>query len=88
MRKEMELAYKRLPKMLTTFGFKKAYIRINGDIASIVVCEQTRPLTLQEWSDFETMIKLDIARNVSIIAKEQQDNLDSYLLIKGSEING
>ena len=38
-------------------------------------------------NDLETLIKLDIARNVSIIGKEQEDNYDGYLLIKGSEQN-
>jgi hypothetical protein len=87
MKKEIELAYTRLPKLLNTYGFSKAYIKVDHESTRIVLCEQKKPLSLQEWCDLETLIKLDIARNVSIIGKEQEDNYDGYLLIKGSEDN-
>lgn len=87
MKKEIELAYERLPKLLDKFGFKKAYVRNeNGDLA-IILCDQKEPLSLREWLDLETFIKLDISRNIILLGQEQIDNFDSYLLIKGSEKN-
>jgi len=87
MKKEIELAYNRLPKLLDSYGFKNAYIKVDSDSTTIVLCEQKKSLSLQEWLNFETIVKLDISRNVNIIGKEQEDNLDGYLLIKGSEHN-
>lgn len=87
MKKEIEYAYERLPKLLTKFGFKKAYVRSENEDIAIVLCEQKEPLSLSKWLDLETFIKLDIARNVIILGQEQIDNLDGYLLIKGSESN-
>lgn len=87
MKKEIELAYNRLPKLLDSYGFKRAYIKVDSDSTTIVLCEQNKSLSLQEWLNLETLIKLDISRNVNIIGKEQEDNLDGYLLIKGSEDN-
>ena len=87
MKKEIELAYNRLPKLLDSYGFKKAYIKADSDTTTIVLCDQQKPLSLQEWLNFETIVKLDISRSVNIIGKEQEDNLDGYLLIKGSEHN-
>jgi hypothetical protein len=85
MKKEIELAYSRLPKLLKTYGFSKAYIKGDNESTTIVLCDQKRPLSLQEWSDFETLIKLDISRNVNLLGKEQEDNYDGYLLVKGSD---
>ena len=85
MKKEIEYAYERLPKLLTKFGFKKAYVRSENEDIAIVLCEQKEPLSLSKWLDLETFIKLDISRNVIILGQEQIDNLDGYLLIKGSE---
>ena len=87
MKKEIELAYNRLPKLLDSYGFKRAYIKVDSDSTTIVLCEQNKSLSLQEWLNLETLIKLDISRNVNIIGKEQEDNLDGYLLIKGSDIS-
>lgn len=87
MKKEIELAYERLPKLLTMYGFKKAYVRSENEDIAIVLCEQQKPLSLSSWLDFETFVKLDISRNIILIGQEQIDNLDGYLLIKGSEIN-
>ena len=85
MKKEMELAYNRLPKLLKTYGFKHAYVKVDHNSTTIVLCEQKKSLSLQEWFDLETLIKLDISRNVNIIGNEQEDNYDGYLLIKGSD---
>jgi hypothetical protein len=87
MKKEIESAYERLPKLLTTYGFKKAYVRNENEYLAIVLCEQEKPLSLSAWLEFETFAKLDISRNIILIGHEQIDNLDSYLLIKGSESN-
>ena len=87
MRKEIELAYERLPRLLTKFGFKKAYVRSENDDLAIILCEQSKPLSLSNWLDFETFIKLDISRNIILLGEQQIDNLDGYLLIKGSENN-
>ena len=85
MKKEIELAYERLPKLLTKFGFKKAYVRAENEDIAIVLCEQEKPLSLNSWLDLETFIRLDISRNVIFLGYEQIDNLDGYLLIKGSD---
>ena len=85
MKKEIEFAYERLPKLLTKFGFKKAYVRSENEDIAIVLCEQKLPLSLSQWLDLETFIKLDISRNVILLGEEQIDNLDGYLLIKGSD---
>lgn len=87
MKKEIELAYQRLPKLLKKFGFTKAYVRNENKDLAIILCNQKKPLSLSEWLDLETFIKLDISRNIIILGQEQIDNFDSYLLIKGSEIN-
>ena len=87
MKKELELAYERLPKLLTKFGFKKAYVRSENENIAIILCDQKKPLSLSKWLDLETFIKLDISRNIILLGQEQIDNLDGYLLIKGSEIN-
>ena len=87
MKKEIEFAYERLPKLLTKFGFKKAYVRSENEDIAIVLCEQKEPLSLSKWLDLETFIKLDISRNVILLGQEQIDNLDGYLLIKGSDLN-
>lgn len=87
MKREIELAYERLPKLLTKFGFKKAYVRGENENVAIVLCEQSKPLSLSSWLDLETFIKLDISRNIILLGQEQIDNLDGYLLIKGSELN-
>lgn len=85
MKKEIELAYERLPKLLTKFGFKRAYVRNENENLAIILCEQKQPLSLSKWLDLETFIKLDVSRNIIILGQEQIDNLDGYLLIKGSE---
>ena len=87
MKKEIELAYERLPNILTKFGFKKSYVRSENEDIAIILCEQKKPLSLSEWLDLETFIKLDISRNVILLGQEQIDNLDGYLLIKGSDNN-
>ena len=87
MKKEIEYAYERLPKLLTKFGFKKAYVRSENEDIAIILCEQKEPLSLSKWLDLETFIKLDISRNVILLGQEQIDNLDGYLLIKGSDLN-
>lgn len=87
MRKEIELAYERLPNLLTKFGFDKAYVRNENEDLAIVLCDQKKPLSLNTWLDFETFIKLDISRNIILLGQEQIENLDGYLLIKGSDIN-
>ena len=87
MKKEIELAYNRLPKLLDSYGFNRAYIKVESESTTIVLCEQKKPLSLQDWLNFETIIKLDVSRNINIIGKEQEDNLDGYLLIKGSDSN-
>ena len=87
MKKELELAYERLPKLLTKFGFTKAYVRNENEDIAIVLCDQKEPLSLTKWLDFETFIKLDISRNIILLGQEQIDNLDGYLLIKGSELS-
>jgi hypothetical protein len=83
--KKIELAYQRLPKLLNKFGFSKAYVRNENEDLAIILCDQKKPLSLREWLDLETFIKLDISRNIIILGQEQIDNLDGYLLIKGSE---
>ena len=85
MKKEIELAYNRLPKLLVTYGINRAYVKVDNASTTIVLCDQKKPLSLQEWFDLETLIKLDISRNVNIIGNEQEDNYDGYLLIKGSD---
>lgn len=87
MKKEIELAYNRLPKLLSTYGFKHAYVKVDNHSTTIILCDQKRALSLQEWFDLETLIKLDISRSVNIIGNEQEDNYDGYLLIKGSDSN-
>ena len=87
MKKELELAYERLPKLLNKFGFAKAYVRNENEDIAIVLCEQKKPLSLATWLDFETFIKLDISRNIILLGQEQIDHLDGYLLIKGSDEN-
>ena len=87
MKKELELAYERLPKLLTKFGFDKAYVRNENENVAIILCNQKEALSLSKWLDFETFIKLDISRNIILLGHEQIDNLDGYLLIKGSDIN-
>lgn len=87
MKKEIELAYNRLPKLLGSYGFTKAYIKVESESATIVLCDQKKALSLQEWLNLETIIKLDVSRNINIIGKEQEDNFDGYLLIKGSDDN-
>ena len=87
MKKEIELAYERLPKLLTKYGFKRAYVRSENENIAVVLCEQIKPLSLSKWLDLETFIKLDVSRNIIILGQEQIDNLDGYLLIKGSEVN-
>ncbi len=87
MKKEIELAYERLPKLLKMYGFKKAYVRNENEDLAIVLCEQEKPLSLSSWLEFETFAKLDISRNIILIGQEQIENLDSYLLIKGSDDN-
>ena len=87
MKKEIELAYERLPKLLTKFGFTKAYVRSENENIAIVLCEQKQSLSLTSWLDLETFIKLDVSRNIILLGQEQIDNLDGYLLIKGSVIN-
>lgn len=87
MRKEIELAYERLPNLLTKFGFHKAYVRNENENLAIVLCSQKKPLSLNEWLDFETFVKLDISRNIIILGQEQIENLDGYLLIKGSDLH-
>lgn len=87
MKKELELAYQMLPKLLTKFGFDRAYVRSENENLAIIFHGQHSPLTLREWLDLETFIKLDISRNIIILGKEQIDHLDGYLLIKGSDKN-
>lgn len=87
MKKEIELAYNRLPKLLNSYGFKNAYIKVDSHETTIVLCEQEKALSLQDWLNLETIIKLDVSRNINIIGKEQVDTFDGYLLIKGSENN-
>ena len=87
MKKELEYAYERLPKLLTKFGFEKAYVRSENEDIAIILCEQNKPLPLTAWLDLETFIKLDIARNVILLGQEQIENLDGYLLIKRSDKN-
>ena len=87
MKKEIELAYAKLPKLLNKFGFSKAYARNENENLAIILCDQKKPLSLREWLDIETFIKLDISRNIILLGQEQIDNFDSYLLIKGSDIN-
>lgn len=85
--KKIELAYERLPKLLKKFGFTKAYVRNENEDLAIILCEQKKPLSLRQWLDLETFIKLDISRNIIILGQEQIDDLDGYLLIKGSDNN-
>lgn len=87
MKKEIELAYERLPKLLKKYGFGKAYVRSENEDVAIVLCDQKQPLSLNLWLDLETYIKLDISRNVIILGQEQIENLDGYLLIKRSDTN-
>ena len=87
MKKEIEYAYERLPRLLNMFGFKKAYVRSENEDIAIVLCEQQKPLSLSSWLDLETFLKLDISRNLIILGQEQMENLDGYLLIKGSDID-
>lgn len=87
MKKEIEYAYERLPRLLKMFGFKKAYVRSENENIAVVLCEQKKPLSLSSWLDLETFLKLDISRNLIIIGQEQMENLDGYLLIKGSDID-
>ena len=86
MRKEIELAYERLPNLLLKFGFDKAYVRNENEYLAVVLCNQKKPPSLNEWLDFETFIKLDITRNIILLGFEQIENLDGYLLIKGSDM--
>ena len=85
--KKIELAYERLPKLLKKFNFSKAYVRNENEDLAIILCGQKKPLSLREWLDLETFIKLDVSRNIIILGQEQIDNLDGYLLIKGSDSN-
>lgn len=87
MRKEIELAYERLPIILSKFGFEKAYVRAENENIAIVLCSQKESLSLAKWLDLETFIKLDVSRNIILLGQEQIENLDGYLLIKGSESN-
>lgn len=87
MKKEIEFAYERLPKLLTKFGFTKAYVRSENEDLAIILCDQKKPLSLREWLDLETFIKLDISRNIILLGQEQIDKLDGYLLIKGSDLD-
>ena len=82
MKKEIEYAYERLPRLLNMFGFSKAYVRGENENISIVLCDQQKPLSLSEWLDLETFLKLDISSNIIVLGQEQIDNLDGYLLIK------
>lgn len=87
MKKEIEFAYERLPRLLKMFGFEKAYVRSENEDIAIALCEQKKPLSLSQWLDLETFLKLDISRNLILIGQEQMENLDGYLLIKGSDIS-
>ena len=72
MKKEIELAYERLPKLLTMYGFKRAYVRSENEYIAIVLCEQKKPLSLSSWLDFETFVKLDISRNIILLGQEHR----------------
>lgn len=87
MKKEIEAAYEKLPKLLKKFQFSKAYVRNEQDGLAIVLCDQKEPLSLSQWLDLETFIKLDISRNIILLGQEQIENLDGYLLVKGSVNN-
>ena len=84
MKREIELAYERLPKLLSKYGFSKAYVRSENEDIAIVLGDQDKPLSLANWLEFETYLRLDISVNIILLGKEQIDNLDGYLLIKGA----